>query len=185
MLLEEKHAEELFALIDHNRDHLRRWLPWVDATLSAADSAAFIRRSLEQQSRLEAVVDGVFLEGRLAGVVSLVKIDLANRSAMIGYWLGEEHQGKGVMTEACRAMIDYAFGDMGLNRLEIKAAPDNRKSQAVAVRLGFSREGVERQAAWLYDHFEDMVIYSLLRQEWSGESTPAAVAARRSRTQNR
>jgi ribosomal-protein-serine acetyltransferase len=169
MLLEEKHAEELFALIDRNRDHLRRWLPWVEATLTAADSAAFIRRSLDQQARQEAVVDGVFLEGRLAGVVSLVRVDLANRSAMIGYWLGEVQQGKGLMTRACQAMIDYAFGEMGLNRLEIKAAPGNSKSLAVAVRLGFSLEGVERQAAWLYDHFEDMVVYSLLRQEWVEE----------------
>lgn len=166
--LEERHAEELFQLIDRNRQHLRQWLPWLDDTSTAADTVEFIRRSLEQCTRQEGIVQGIFREGRLAGLVSFVKIDWANRTAMIGYWLGEEFQGKGLMTFACQEMIDYAFEDMKLNRLEIKVAIGNVRSLAVARRLGFKPEGVERQAGWLYDHFVDIAVYSLLRCEWEG-----------------
>ena len=171
-LLEIPHAEEMFRLIDRNRASLKRWLPWVDDTASVADSREFIRKSLEQYERHEGLVEGIFYDGRLAGIVSLPRIDWANRSAAVGYWLAEEYQGKGLMTSACRALIDHAFGELGLHRLEIKAATDNAKSQAVARRLGFVREGLERQSTWLYDHYQDMVIFSLLQPEWESRARP-------------
>ncbi len=85
---------------------------------------------------------------------------------MIGYWLGGEYEGKGIMTRACTALIDYGFGELGLNRIVIRASTENTRSQAVPLRLGFTREGVERQAEWLNDHFIDMIVYSMLRSEW-------------------
>jgi ribosomal-protein-serine acetyltransferase len=63
--------------------------------------------------------------------------------------------------------MDHGFGELGLNRIEIKAAAGNLRSQAVAVRLGMVREGVERQSEWLYDRFVDHVVFSMLRDEWS------------------
>ena len=106
------------------------------------------------------------MPGSFAGVVSFVAINPAVRSAMIGYWLGPEYEGKGIMTRACEALIDYGFGELALNRIVIRAATDNLRSQAVPQRLGFTREGVERQSEWLNDHFLDMVVYSMLRSEW-------------------
>src|SRR5512146_3581454 len=156
--LEERHAEEMFRLIDRNREHLGPWMPWLDSTLTAEDSREFIRRSRAQQAKGEALVAGIFVGGRLAGVTSFVRIDAANRSAMIGYWIGEEHQGKGLMTRACVALVEYGFGDLGLNRIVIEAATDNRRSQAVPRRLGFTLEGVERQAEWVNDRFVDLAI---------------------------
>ena len=177
-LLEMKHADELFALIDRNREHLRRWMPWLDETRTAEDSRAFVRRSLEQFARHEGLVEGIWHDGRLAGVVSFVRIDWNNRSAVLGYWIGREYEGKGLATSACRAMIDHGFGEMALNRIEIKAAVDNPRSIAVAGRLGFTREGVERQAAWLYDRFVDMAVFSLLRGEWRPRAPPSGARAR-------
>jgi ribosomal-protein-serine acetyltransferase len=165
-LLEARHAEEVFRLIDRDRAHLRQWLPWVDSTSAVDDTQEFIRRSLEQYAKGEGVVAGIWQQGRLAGVVSFIGINPGCRSAMIGYWLGTEYEGKGIMTRACKALIDYGFSELSLNRIVIRAATENSRSQAVPQRLGFTREGVERQAEWLNDHFLDMIVYSMLRSEW-------------------
>ena len=71
------------------------------------------------------------------------------------------------MTASCRAVVQYAFNDMGLNRVVIRCATGNRRSRAIPERLGFTLEGVAKQSEWLYDHFVDLAIYSLLRSEWS------------------
>ena len=164
--LEEKHAEELFRLVDGNREYLRQWLPWLDSNMSVEDNMEFIRRSHERFSKKEGVTAGIWYKETLAGVISFVSLDMSNRSGVIGYWIVAGHQGKGLATRACAAMIDYGFLDLGLNRIVIRAATDNRRSQAVPLRLGFTQEGVERQAEWVNDRFVDLVVFSLLRDEW-------------------
>ena len=97
------------------------------------------------------------------GVVGYHGIDWASRSTTLGYWLGEEFQGQGLMTEACGATVEHAFGELGLNRVGTVCATDNHRSRAIPERSGFRREGVQRQAEWLYDHFVDHVMYARLR----------------------
>ena len=63
-------------------------------------------------------------------------------------------------------MVDYAFGELGLNRVQIRCARDNARSCAIPRRLGFTEEGALRQAEWLIDHFEDQVVYGILAEEW-------------------
>ena len=58
-LVEERHAEEMFAVVDRERQHLRAWLPWVDATRSPDDSLAFIRASLEQFANNKGFAAGI------------------------------------------------------------------------------------------------------------------------------
>ena len=70
------------------------------------------------------------------------------------------------MTAACRALITRAFDTAGLNRIEILCASGNRRSRAIPVRLGLREEGLLREAAWLYDHFVDLVVYATLAKEW-------------------
>ena len=93
-------------------------------------------------------------------------IDWENRSTALGYWLGKGYQGKGLVTAACRALVEHAFGELDLNRVSIACATENKKSCAVPDRLGFRREGVVRQAEWLYDHFVDHAVYATLASEW-------------------
>jgi ribosomal-protein-serine acetyltransferase len=72
-----------------------------------------------------------------------------------------------VCRRACAGLIAYAFDDLQLNRIAIAAALENRKSRALAERLGFTFEGVRREAEWLYDHYVDHALYGLLRREWT------------------
>ena len=80
--------------------------------------------------------------------------------------LGQEFEGKGLATNACRALVDHAFEELGLNRVSIACATENKRSCAIPERLSFQREGIQRQAEWLYDHFVDHVVYAALASEW-------------------
>ena len=165
-LLEERHADELFALTDKHRAYLREWLPWLDATKKVRDTVEFIKGTLKQFAEDNGFSAGIWLDGALVGVIGLHGINRPNRWATIGYWLAEDAQGKGVMTRACRAVVDHLIGDIGLNRIGIACATENRKSRAIPERLGFKQEGIQRQVEWLYGKPLDHAVYSVLASEW-------------------
>jgi ribosomal-protein-serine acetyltransferase len=165
-LLTAEDAEQLFALVDSCRPHLRKWLPWVDSTKKVEDSKEFIEGGLQKFAAGSGFEAGIWHKGQLAGVIGLHYIDRVNRKTSIGYWLGEQFQGFGLMTKACKACIDYAFGELKLHRVEIRCAVENKKSRAIPERLGFTNEGTIREAEWLYDHFVDHVVYGMLAREW-------------------
>lgn len=167
-VLDEGHAKELFDLTDRNRDHLRAWLPWVDGTRTTKDTLAFIRTAIEQHRRGDGFQAGIWYRGELAGVVGFHRIDWPGRRVALGYWLGREFEGRGIMTRSCRVLVEHALGELGLDRVEIRAATGNVRSREIPVRLGFRQEGVVRRAEWLYDHFVDHVVYATSGQEWPG-----------------
>ena len=170
-VLEARHDSLLCTLVDRNREHLRRWVPWLDNNTTVSDSRAFIDQARERYVNREGLDAGIWHRNRLAGLGSFNDIDWGNRRAGIGYWLSSDCQGRGIMTRSCAALIGHAFGKLDLNRVEIRCSPRNDRSRAIPTRLGFTHEGVIRQAEWLYDHFEDHEIYGLLAGEWptSGE----------------
>jgi ribosomal-protein-serine acetyltransferase len=165
-LLKPRYAEELFHLTQVNREHLREWLPWVDGVSTVEDTRAFIQTAQKQFCENGAFQNVILLRGQAVGAIGFHRIDLANRSVSIGYWLDKEHQGQGIMTASCRACISHAFTELKLNRVEIRCAVENRKSRAIPERLGFRFEGTLREAQWLYDHFVDHALYGLLAREW-------------------
>ena len=164
-LLEHRHAEQLFQLTDQSRESLREWLPWIDFTRTVADSKNFIGSILLQFSRNDGFQAGIWYRGELAGVIGLHGINWSNKSTSIGYWLGTEFEGKGLMTKACQAVVDYCFTELGLNRIEIRVATENIKSAAIPQRLGFQQEGRLQQAEWLYDKFVDHFVFGLIKEQ--------------------
>jgi ribosomal-protein-serine acetyltransferase len=166
-LHEPRHAEQVFRLVDANRDHLRRWLPWVDASASAEDTRAYIR------GMLHAVADGreygfaILHHGELVGGIGLHLIpELAE--AEIGYWLAEDAQGQGIVTRASRALLRFAFEELGMHRVIIKCAKENARSRAVPERLGFTLEATlrEREVTPAFGR-QDQLVFGLLRPEWT------------------
>lgn len=165
-LIDDEQAEALFDLVDINREYLREWLTWLDANTTLDDTKKFIQKSREQYANNEGFQAAIWYQEQLVGMIGFNYISWANRETSIGYWLGEEFQGNGIITKGCQVLIEYAFKDLGMNRIEIRCATKNQKSRAIPERLGFTMEGVLRQKQWLYDRFEDWAIYSLLRHEW-------------------
>lgn len=164
-LVHEGDEEEIFRVADANRAFLREWLPWVDATRSPSDMHAFVQRSLEQVRLADGFQARILHQGRFAGMIGYLYHDWTNLRTEIGYWLCEDQQGRGVMTRSAKALVDFAFENLGLNRVEIRAATDNRRSRAVPERLGFVQEGVLREAAWLNGRYIDLVVYARLRSD--------------------
>jgi ribosomal-protein-serine acetyltransferase len=146
---------------------LARWLPWA-ATQTEQDTREFIAKAREEATRDESLQVAVVRDGRIVGAIGCVSVDWANRSTNIGYWLGEEFQGRGTATAAVRALTDHALAVWELNRVEIRVAPENRSSQAIPARLGFREEGVLRQAQWIGERYVDLVVYAMLAEEWAG-----------------
>jgi ribosomal-protein-serine acetyltransferase len=173
-LLEESDAEELFALVDRNRDHLLPWLPWLHGTRDPAATLEFIRTTRRQAAANDGLQVAIVDRGEIVGVAGFHRVDWVNRATSIGYWLSAERQGRGIMTEAVRALVDHAFTVWGLNRVEIQAAVDNHRSRAVPERLGFREEGVRRQAERHGDRYLDLVLYAMLAADWrSSRRAPA------------
>jgi ribosomal-protein-serine acetyltransferase len=167
-LLEESDADELFALVDRNRDRLEPWLAWVPSTRSPADSLEFIRLTRRQIADNDGFQPTIVADGALAGMVGFHGVNWANRATTIGYWLDAAHEGRGTMTEAVRALVDHAFGAWGLHRVVIEAAVDNARSRAIPERLGFREEGVRRGAERHGDRYRDIVVYARLATDPAG-----------------
>jgi ribosomal-protein-serine acetyltransferase len=168
-LLKEEDAEELFLRNDQNRHHLRQWMPWLDETKSASDTLNFIRRSLEGATAGTQYSYTLLLDDELVGVVAFNNIEKLNRCATMGYWLAKSKMGRGYMTAAVKALMDEGFQQLELNRIQARVATANYPSQAVCARLGLKKEGVLRQAEWLYDHYVDLTMNSILRSEWKAQ----------------
>lgn len=170
----------MFAVIEANRDYLRRWHPWVDLIKSTADMDRFITTWLQQLSRYRGFHAGIWTDGKFCGEINHLNIDWSNHSTVLSYWLDEAHQGRGIMTAACRAFIAHAFQTLNLNRVTIECAAENARSRRVPERLGFKFEGIIRGAEWLHDHFADHAIYGLLKGDKvrpapRAESEPAKI----------
>jgi ribosomal-protein-serine acetyltransferase len=166
-LLEERQADALFALVEANRHHLRRWLPWLDSNTEPEHSWQFIKSCRDQFARNDGFTAGIFYQHQLVGMWGSHKVDWSNRTVEFGYWLGAQFEGRGIVTRASRAGLDYFFDDLRLNRVQLRCAVGNERSCAIPRRLGFTHEGVMRQAEWLYDHYVDHHLFSLLAEEWS------------------
>ncbi|CAH2214235.1 GNAT family N-acetyltransferase [Tepidibacter aestuarii] len=166
-ILEEIHTKEDYLLIDKNRNYLRQWLPWVDNTKSCEDVNKFIKSCLEQFANNEGFTAGIWYRGEFAGVIGYHELNRSHKKVNIGYWLGSEFTGLGIMIRSCKAMVDYAFSELGLHRVEIRCAEGNVKSRAIPKQLGFKNEGILREVEWLYDHYVSHVVYSMLDIEWN------------------
>jgi len=164
-VLDEQDVGELHALIERNRARLARWIHWAQGQ-TEADTLAFIGRVRAKEQEGSGFSRGIVTPGgQLAGVVGLT-IDRQNRTGAIGYWLDAASEGKGIVTAATAALVEHGFVHDRLLRLEIRADVENRASCAVAERLGFTLEGVARQAYSVSDeHQSDDAVYSLLASD--------------------
>jgi ribosomal-protein-serine acetyltransferase len=165
-LLDSADADELYALIDSNREYLARWMPFVSQTRSTADSLAFIRSARRQLAENRGMQLAILSGEAIIGGSGFHRIDWVSRSTSIGYWLAEDRQGAGTMTLAAAAMVDHAFGVLRLQRVEIRAGVENNRSRAIPERLGFRETGILRGAERIGPRVIDHVIYAMTDAEW-------------------
>ena|SRR5215213_2549688 len=173
-LLQTRHSEQLFAMLKADWEYFSEWMPnLLQEDYSVADSAGFIQNSLNRFADGTEIGAAIRQNEKLVGFIGLKSINARHRTANIGYFLSASAQGAGLVTKACRAMLDYAFGELKLNRVDIYCAAENAKSRAVAERLGFTHEGTLRDAQWLHEKFVDLAVYGMLAHEWEGVNRKA------------
>src|SRR6185503_7959509 len=104
-----KDAAPFFNLIDKNRQYLKQWFPWVDNTNTVEDEARFIQAGISDRKNRKAFGYGIYFKGQIVGAIGYYEIAWEHKKAKIFYWLTETLQGKGIMTESCRALVDFGF----------------------------------------------------------------------------
>jgi ribosomal-protein-serine acetyltransferase len=164
-LLEEADSEELYRVIDGNRAYLARWMPWA-AAQTRETTIEFIRATRRQAAADDGFQAALVCDGAIIGIAGFHSVNWQHGSTTIGYWLDEQHQGRGLMTRAVRALVDLAFVEWGLHRVEIRVATNNDRSRAIPERLGFREEGVQREAEQIGERYNDLAVYGLLAREW-------------------
>jgi ribosomal-protein-serine acetyltransferase len=164
-LLEEADADELCAVVDANREFLAKWMPWAEGQ-TRDGTLEFIRTSRRQLADNQGFQVAIVDDGRIVGVLGFHRVDWENQSTSIGYWIAESFQGHGIVTRAVHALTNHAFRTWGINRVEIHAGTRNGRSRAIPIRLGFTEEGVLRQAERVGDRFVDHIVYAMLAAEW-------------------
>ena len=165
--LSQNDVAKVYEVTDSNRNHLRTWLPWVDGTDSPAVTENVITSWEKDYECKRDVVLGIFENSEYIGNIGLHDLKRPNRSGMVGYWLAENRQGRGIVTDCVRALTDFGFQTLGLNRIYIHCAAENKKSRAIPERLGFVQEGVLQDGEYLYGTFHDLIIYGMVKRNWS------------------
>lgn len=158
-------APALLALLLANRAFLEPWSPRSAPGYYTAEGVlADIRDKRRQQEGDAAYSLGIFLHesGALLGRVTLSRITRGPfQNAGLGYWLAERHNGRGLMSEAVAAVLGYAFGPLGLHRVEAATLLHNVGSQRVLIKNGFVRIGVSPRYLQIDGRWQDHVLFAV------------------------
>lgn len=158
-------APDIFNAIDTQRRYLAQWLPFVSGTRTIEDTLRYVRTSMLDFERGDYVFV-IACEEQFAGLIGFKDTDRENRRTELGYWLREEYQGRGLMTESVKALCRWAFRKQRMFRVQIKCATENIRSRAIPERLGFVHEGTERGGARLANgRHTNLEVYSRLRTD--------------------
>jgi ribosomal-protein-serine acetyltransferase len=168
VLAEERHAQAMTDLIVRNQRRLARWEPWAEQPATLDATRAYIRAALDdfacgrQISTIIAVDGGRRFVGRCG-----IRINPYAGVGDIGYWIDGDYEGQGITSRAARALVSAAFEVVGLTKMELRTSIDNKRSRAVAERLGFSFEGVLPGGLQFLRRSDDVALYGVLSKQWA------------------
>jgi ribosomal-protein-serine acetyltransferase len=165
-LIEKRHYKKFFNFIEKNREYYRGILHFIDNLKNEKDSEAFILNSLGMMIEGKMVFWGIWSKEDIVGEVSIRDIDEEFKSAEIGYFVDKDFEGKGIVSQACKILINYVFKEFDIERLELGCDVKNIKSQHIADKLGFKIEGIARKGFVADGKLVDCSIYSLLKSEY-------------------
>jgi ribosomal-protein-serine acetyltransferase len=159
-------AEAVFEAVSENFEHLNPFMVWIRPDYSPAMAKEFIDRSILEAGEKKSLGFGIFRVEKFIGSIGFSTFDWEARTTEIGYWIDKHEQGKGIISAACRLLINYAFDELGLNRIQIRCAAENLASAAIPEKFGFLKEGVLRQSQFRNGNLHDFLVYGLLASEW-------------------
>lgn len=159
-------VEYRYKVIDENREFLKKWLGWLDFYEKPEDLLKYTKVCQERENKKEAFAFGIYYLNEFVGCIEIQDINYRNKKCEIGYWLSKKFNGKGIMSRSCKAVINYIFEELKLNKISILAATENHQSQAIPEKLKFIKEGTLMDNECLYGKFVDDYIYGITKKIW-------------------
>lgn len=162
--LDQSDSIDIFKTIDSQREYLGKWLPFVEFTKEISDTEKFVDSVVNAPEDKFEYVFTIRKRNVFVGLIGFKDTDKINKKTEIGYWLSEKHQKQGIITKSVDKLCDFAFNKLGINRVQIKCAVENKSSINIPKKLGFKFEGIERHGELLTGNiFTDLEIYSKLK----------------------
>lgn len=160
-------------LLLDNAEHLRPWSPAAKPgqdPLSLVEMTRTVTRQRRQWREDSAYTFLIEMrhEPKLIGRVVLSEVVRgAFDNASLGYWIDKQHQRAGLMTEAVKAVMRFAFVDLGLHRLQAAVIPHNAGSRRVLAKAGFREEGLAQRYLQIAGRWQDHVLFAITSEEFS------------------
>jgi RimJ/RimL family protein N-acetyltransferase len=164
-------ADVFYNLIHKNKEYIQKGFAGTVKRCQSQEQATqlFSEWNLEEQEKRNFTF---FIKeeitGAIIGLLNVKNIDYSVRKCEIGYFISEKYSGKGIVSKCTQKIISYCFEDLNMNKIFLRAAPENIASQKVALKNGFQQEGILRQEyKGLQDKFEDVIYFGLLQNEYN------------------
>jgi ribosomal-protein-serine acetyltransferase len=161
-------AEDIPLLFEAARESISetftQWMPWCHANYTLEESSAFVlsrEAAWDNGEEYDFAIFDLATETYLGGV-GLNQFNRTHGLANLGYWVRRLRMGRGIAVAATLLAARFGFEDLGLNRIEIVVAEENRRSQRVAEKARAQREGVLRSRLFIADRLHDAVMYSII-----------------------
>jgi ribosomal-protein-serine acetyltransferase len=165
--LEPWHAEQLAGLLRAHGPDFYDWLPWEG--FEQVDAArGFLEGFAKSRGETGRRIFGIWVGHELLGATLFPSFNPRSATAEVGVLLASTARGRGIVTRAVAAMLDWAFDERGVHRVEWKCAPGNAPSRRMAQRLGFTHEGTLREVFPVREERQDLEVWAVLSREWSG-----------------
>lgn len=159
-------APALFRAVNASRKALRPWLNWVDLTITPQHSLQYIQHALAGEHEQRSLSLGVFRHQEIIGGLGMHAWDQRLRKAEVGYWVARDWQRQGIGTRAVSRFLDFLFGRLQLNKVELHIVAGNEASKQFALSLGATPEGCLRQSVMRHGKLEDLLVFGILAEEW-------------------
>jgi ribosomal-protein-serine acetyltransferase len=174
VLAEERHAQAMTELITRNQARLARWEPWAEQPATLEGTRAYIRSALEDFLRGRQISTIIALERgrRFIGRCGM-RINPYAASGDIGYWIDRDYEGRGIVSRAAKALVSATFDELGLAKVELRTSVANKRSRALAERLGFSLQGILPAALQFSNRADDVALYGVTASDWTGARSSA------------
>ncbi|MET3698867.1 ribosomal-protein-alanine N-acetyltransferase [Bacillus oleivorans] len=170
---EESDTEELLALELRNKDFFKKYnTTKKDSFYTLDGQLQRIQRTTEMRENDQFYLFGIFLKetDKLIGVVMLSEVGRGPfQNCWLGYYLDQSHNGKGYMTEAVRIIVDYAFAELNLHRIDAGVMPHNVGSIRLLEKNGFHKEGIAKKNVLINGVWEDHQTMAIINENWRWE----------------
>ncbi|MGV6850827.1 MAG: GNAT family N-acetyltransferase [bacterium] len=161
LLVHETFAADYEKLASDNFDYLSEWLAWPQFCKTQSDFKQFIQTSLHKYAQGESLTCAIEYCGEIVGNCSYNTINHELSKVEIGYWIAQNRQGNGIVSRVCKFLINYAFDELGVTKVQISVAEHNQPSRKVCERLGFKLEGIISNQELINNKILNHAIYAL------------------------